>query len=542
MNQLQRLKIGPRLFLAFGVLGLFMLAISLFAIVRMGDIANAVQFQNAVRTHKLEPLYAAREALDQTGLSARNALAIADLAEATRELDKLDGFRELYLREMAKAEPYFKDDRQFAVVDATMKKMAKELLRVRPLRTKGTNEQLAAFIADECRPLRAQVAAEIDTLLKSVQVDVNKASEQADGVFGIAKTWIIAVGAVVFGMTMLLGYLITISITRPLQQAVRVAETVAAGDLTAKVNSSARDEVGQLQNAMHSMVGSLLRIIGEVRSGTEAIHTGATEISVGNRDLSQRTEQQAISLERTARSMGELTSTVKQNAQNARQANSLAVSASEVATRGGELVSKVVVTMDSINASSKKIVDIISVIDAIAFQTNILALNAAVEAARAGEQGRGFAVVASEVRNLAQRSAAAAKEIAALIVDSVAKVQTGGELVSHAGSTMDDIVESVRKVTDIMGEIMAASQNQSADIEQVNAAVVLMDSVTQQNAALVEEAAAASQSMQDQAENLTAAVNAFKLEQAVERAAAPVSTFRPAAVQKRPTPSLAWAA
>ncbi len=519
MNYLHQLKTGPRLFLAFGVLGLFMLAISLFAITRMGDIAHAVEFQNMVRTHKLEPLYAAREALDQTGLSARNALAITDIVEATRELDKVDQYKALYLAELQKAAPYFKDDRQYAIVDATMKKMAVELNRVRPLRTKGTTEEFANFIANECRPLRAQVAGEIDTLLKSVQVDVDKASAQADGVFGVSKNWIIAVGVAVFGFTMLLGYLITVSITRPLQQAVKVAETVAAGDLTAKVSSGARDEVGQLQNAMQRMVESLLTIISEVRSGTEAIHTGATEISAGNRDLSQRTEQQAVSLDRTARSMGELTSTVKQNAENARQANTLAVNASEVATRGGDLVSKVVVTMDSINASSKKIVDIIAVIDAIAFQTNILALNAAVEAARAGEQGRGFAVVASEVRNLAQRSAAAAKEIAALIGDSVAKVHSGGELVTHAGSTMDEIVSSVRKVTDIMGEIMAASQNQSADIEQVNAAVGLMDTVTQQNAALVEQAAAASQAMQDQAEHLTAAVNAFKLEQKVVRPA-----------------------
>ena len=217
--------------------------------------------------------------------------------------------------------------------------------------------------------------------------------------------------------------------------------------------------------------------------------------------------------------MEELTGAVKQNAENARQANTLAVSASAVATRGGELVSRVVLTMDSINASSKKIVDIIAVIDAIAFQTNILALNAAVEAARAGEQGRGFAVVASEVRNLAQRSATAAKEIALLIGDSVAKVHSGGELVGHAGSTMDEIVASVREVTDIMGDIMAASEHQSAGIEQVNAAVGLMDTVTQQNAALVEQAAAASQAMQDQAEHLTAAVNAFKLEQKTVRTA-----------------------
>ena len=299
MHRLQNLKIGPRLFLAFGILGLCMLAISVFAIIRMGDIAHAVEFQNTVRTHKLEPLYAAREALDQTGLSARNALAIADLAEATRELDKVDQFKALYLSELQRAAPYFAGDRQYAIVDATMKKMAIELNRVRPLRTTGTTEQLAAFIANECRPLRAQAAAQIDTLLTSVQADVDKASAQADGVFGAAKTWIMVVGVAVFACTMLLGYLITASITRPLREAVAVAETVAAGDLSARFAGAAggaRDEVGQLQNAMRRMVDSLLSIVSEVRSGTEAIHTGAAEISAGNRDLSQRTEQQAASL------------------------------------------------------------------------------------------------------------------------------------------------------------------------------------------------------------------------------------------------------
>ena len=530
MHYLQRLKIGPRLFAAFGALALIMVGISLFSISRMGAIADAVEFQNMVRTHKLEPLYAAREALDQSGLSARNALAIADIAEATRELDKVDAFKAAYLAQMLRAAPYFKDDPRFAAVDANMKLMANELSRVRLLRTQATTAEFAAFIANECRPLRNKIVAEFDVLLTSVQRDVDQASGRAEGVFSLAKTWIIVVGSVVFAITMALGFLITRSITVPLQQAVKVAEEVASGDLTVQLHATGSDEVGQLQQAMQRMVDSLMQIIGEVRSGTEAIQTGATEISAGNRDLAQRTEQQSGSLERTARSMSELTTTVKQNAQNARQANTLAVNASEVATKGGKLVSEVVVTMDSINASSKKIVDIIAVIDAIAFQTNILALNAAVEAARAGEQGRGFAVVASEVRNLAQRSAAAAKEIAALIGDSVARVQTGGALVNDAGSTMNDIVDSVRKVTEIMSQIMAASQTQSADIEQVNSAVGLMDTVTQQNAALVEEAAAASMAMQDQAEQLTAAVNAFKLDPGALRARPGITRGRPALI------------
>jgi methyl-accepting chemotaxis protein len=254
-------------------------------------------------------------------------------------------------------------------------------------------------------------------------------------------------------------------------------------------------------------------IVGEVRQGTDTIATASGQIAAGNMDLSSRTEEQASSLEETAASMEELTSTVKQNADNARQANQLAVSASSVAVRGGSVVNQVVGTMGSINASSRKIVDIIGVIDGIAFQTNILALNAAVEAARAGEQGRGFAVVAAEVRNLAQRSAAAAKEIKTLIGDSVEKVEEGSKQVAEAGKTMDEIVDSVKRVTDIMAEIQAASQEQTQGIEQINQAITQMDQVTQQNAALVEEAAAAAQSLQEQASGLSQVVSVFKLGQ-----------------------------
>jgi len=273
------------------------------------------------------------------------------------------------------------------------------------------------------------------------------------------------------------------------------------------------------------MRDSLAAIVGQVRSGADTIATASTQIAAGNLDLSSRTEQQASSLEETASSMEELTSTVKQNADNARQANQLAASASEVALKGGAVVAQVVDTMDGINASSKKIVDIIGVIDGIAFQTNILALNAAVEAARAGEQGRGFAVVATEVRSLAQRSAAAAKEIKALIGDSVAKVDVGSALVGQAGSTMEQIVASIGRVTDIMGEITAASSEQSAGIELVNQAITEMDGVTQQNAALVEQAAAAAESMQDQASTLAQMVSVFKLDSMHGMVSAPPATL-----------------
>ena len=290
-----------------------------------------------------------------------------------------------------------------------------------------------------------------------------------------------------------------------------IAQRIAEGDLGVQINVGAHDR-SSLLHAIRAMRDDLAKIVTEVRDGTDTIATASSEIATGNLDLSARTEQQASSLEETAASMEELTSTVRQNADNARQANQLAASASEVASRGGAVVSQVVDTMASINDSSKKIVDIISVIDGIAFQTNILALNAAVEAARAGEQGRGFAVVAAEVRNLAQRSASAAKEIKALIGDSVDKVEVGNKLVSDAGQTMDEVVASVRRVTDIMGEITAASSEQSAGISQVNQAITQMDAATQQNAALVEQAAAAAESMQGQAARLLKAVGVFHLE------------------------------
>lgn len=307
-------------------------------------------------------------------------------------------------------------------------------------------------------------------------------------------------------------YWIITSVTRPLNSAISIARTVASGDLTTKINVVSKDETGQLMLALKDMNENLMRIVTQVRNGTDAIATGSNQIAAGNLDLSSRTEQQASALEETASSMEEITSTVKQNADNAKQANQLAASASDIAVKGGEVVSQVVTTMGSINEASKKIVDIISVIDGIAFQTNILALNAAVEAARAGEQGRGFAVVATELRNLAQRSASAAKEIKELIGASVERVDTGGRLVAQAGTTMDEIVESVRRVTDIMAEISSASQEQCAGIEQVNQAITQMDEVTQQNAALVEEAAAAAASLQNQAEQLAETVGSFKLD------------------------------
>jgi methyl-accepting chemotaxis protein-1 (serine sensor receptor) len=322
-----------------------------------------------------------------------------------------------------------------------------------------------------------------------------------------------SIGGVIFGLLIVTfsGIFLMRAIMQPLKEALGHFDAISSGDLTSSIVVKSSDEMGMLMGGLQKMQKNLIDTVANVRQGSTSIAAASSQIASGNLDLSSRTEQQAASLEETASSMEELTATVKQNADNARQANQLAVSASDVAIKGGTVVTQVVETMGAINESARKIVDIIGVIDGIAFQTNILALNAAVEAARAGEQGRGFAVVASEVRSLAQRSAAAAKEIKSLIGDSVDKVDTGSKLVSEAGSTMDEIVGSVRRLTDIIAEITAASEEQSAGIEQVNQAIGQMDQTTQQNAALVEEAAAAAGSLQEQAGNLERVVGVFKL-------------------------------
>ena len=386
------------------------------------------------------------------------------------------------------------------------------------------------------RPQQTKYFDQLDKFVAFQNQQMTTAGTDAATVTRRTELTILGVTLVASVISLLVAFLATRSITTPLGEAVHVARRVADGDLTSVIDTAGEDETGQMMNALKHMNSSLTRIVAEVRAGTESIAAASAEIASGNMDLSNRTEQQASALGQTSTSMRELTATVQQNDDNARQANQLAARASEVALRGGSVVAHVIDTMGSITESSRKIVDIIGVIDGIAFQTNILALNAAVEAARAGEQGRGFAVVASEVRNLAQRSAAAAKEIKALIGDSVGKVKEGSTLVEQAGVTMEEVVESVRRVTDIMAEITAASQEQSNGIALVNTTIVDMDDTTQQNAALVEQAAAAASSMQDQAANLARVVSIFKLDALAVPA---LSTARTPAALVKHAPRLA---
>ena len=336
-------------------------------------------------------------------------------------------------------------------------------------------------------------------------------SKASDASYRSANWTLIILAVIAVAASLVAAALITRSITRPVSAAVELARAVASGDLRQRVKAQSKDEVGQLIDALDEMTDNLSRAVGEVRQGVDAIATASTQIAQGNSDLSARTEQQASSLEETAASMEEMASTVRSSADSARQANQLASSTSDVAARGGDAVSQVVATMGEIQGASRRIADIIGVIDGIAFQTNILALNAAVEAARAGEQGRGFAVVASEVRNLAQRSAAAAREIKGLIGDSVAKVETGNHIVATAGSTIEDVVTQVRRVADLIAEVTSSATEQSQGVEQVNQAVTQLDQATQQNAALVEETAAATDSLRVQAQKLAQAVSVFKV-------------------------------
>ena len=543
--RIQDVKIGTRLGVAFGAICLALVFMVGQGVVMLGRVNDGTEEIVGRRMPHIDKVNTILAETNDIAIALRNMMLNDDPADRAKQIDEIMSSRQAtadMLKKLDETLTHPKARAALARQVETGEKYVKGQKDLLQLIEAKDDAGAKAYLANRLRPaLGAFKQATIEQL--DIQRELSAAvAKQAKETYAGTRTLMLVLGAFVLVGAGLLASWITRSIVRPIRRALEVANAVAAGDLTTQVEVTSKCEAGQLLASLKTMNENLARTVATVRSGTEAISTASSEVAAGNQDLSSRTEQQASSLEETASSMEELTSTVKQNADNARQANTLAEAASGVAARGGDVIHQVVTTMEQINEASGKITDIISVIDGIAFQTNILALNAAVEAARAGEQGRGFAVVAGEVRNLAQRSAAAAKEIKTLIADSSEKVGTGSRLVQEAGSTMGDIVDSVRRVTDILNEISSASAEQSAGIEQVNEAITQMDTVTQQNAALVEEAAAASQSMQDQAARLSAAVAVFKLEQGAPqvqpaaRAAAPAAA-RVALPAARPAPA-----
>ena len=516
---LNKLGIKTRLQLVFGLVsGLFLLILLIAGggISRLAEDVQTINERNLPNALLADEMNLSRSDVQQflTEVSVThdpNGFNAAEEA-AQRFLAGVEKFKRLYQEEGDTAS--LKDieaiESSFGEMYALGKYMARAYIKegreAGNLLMKGTAESPGFDQASKA------LLTHLDAFRKHQVAEAGRISASAEQVAKATLSEMIAGSLVAAILAVLAAMWIVRSIIRSLSTAVKFTRGIAEGDLTSHIEVESSDEFGQLQQALKDMSASLVAIVSQVRNGTETISVASRQIAAGNLDLSSRTEQQASSLEETASSMEELTSTVKQNAENARQANQMVVSTSDVAVKGGQVVGQVVDTMASIKESSRKIADIIGVIDGIAFQTNILALNAAVEAARAGEQGRGFAVVASEVRNLAQRSAGAAKEIKSLIEDSVSQVDAGGKLVDEAGKTMGEIVTSVKRVTDIMSEIAAASQEQSAGIEQVNQAITQMDDATQQNAALVEQAAAAAESLQEQASSLAQAVSVFKLD------------------------------
>jgi methyl-accepting chemotaxis protein len=514
MNMIGNMRIGKRLTLGFAVILAFSIVITAIGIWRLQVVSEATQAMMAQPVLK-ERLIGDWYSNLVSGI--RRTTAIAKSADPA-----LGPYFAAEVAASSKSSGEYQKKVEALLSDGEEKQLFDQIAVQRKLYLSSRdaiNQAKAAGNVDEATRVLEQVFVpaansyqdSMRALLELQRKDMDETAQRIAGITASSRTLLLLLEGLVLVLGMLCARQLTLGITGPINTAVTISRRVADGDLSSRIEVKSRDETGQLLQALQDMNSSLHGIVSNVRSGTDTIATASSQIAAGNLDLSSRTEQQAGALEETASSMEELISTVKQNAENARQANQLAASASSVAQQGGGVVGQVVDTMGAINDSSKKIVDIISVIDGIAFQTNILALNAAVEAARAGEQGRGFAVVASEVRSLAQRSAAAAKEIKVLISDSVEKVGAGSKLVEQAGVTMQEVVASVRRVTDIVSEISAASHEQSMGIEQINHAITQMDQVTQQNAALVEQSAAAAASMQNQADSLARLVSVFNL-------------------------------
>ena len=550
---LTKMHVRTSLGLGFALVLLLLVLVTGLGIWRMSQIQG--RLENVVNVNNVETrlVIDMRALVNDRTISLKNLSLLSDPADMQPEIDRINDQTKRYVDAESKLETIFNTQSGTSADEKGLLAKVKEqegaaapaIGKAIELWQGNKPEDATKVLIKEIRPVQKKW---LDALAELAALEDKQSAQSAidaQNAFASARSLMLGLGAVALLVGIAAAYLITTSLLKQLggepDYAAMIANQIASGDLAAMIEVKESDHTSLLM-AMKTMRDSLVNIVAQVRVGTDAIAEASGEIAAGNLDLSARTEHQASSLEKTASSMEELTATVKQNADNARQANQLAASASEVARKGGAVVSQVVETMGSINASAKKIVDIISVIDGIAFQTNILALNAAVEAARAGEQGRGFAVVAAEVRNLAQRSAAAAKEIKTLIGDSVEKVDIGSKLVGQAGITMEEVVDSVRRVTDIMSEITHASQEQSAGIGQVNQAIIEMDSVTQQNAALVEQAASAAKSLQDQAAEVANVVSIFKLDTAQqaqarhvpERTGAPASVAPRAEVKKLP--------
>ena len=517
------MSIRTRLVTTFSGLALMVLVVCGFSIKSLAD-ANA-QFE--VYVHGLVARSQAqndvRKAVDTRAISVRNMVLVTKPADLEIEKNivlqahQQVGSKLNQLNDMvAKATDVNEEGKKRLVeinrVEALYQPVAEAIVA---LAQRGKKDEAIAKMNDECRPLLAQLVKASNEYSEIVARSSEQLTQAAASAYALRRNLLIGACLLALVFASVSGFLVTRAIIRPIDKAVELAEAVAAGDLTQRIDVTGSDEVSKLMGALSRMNQSLQGIVGKVRDSSVSIATGSSQIAAGNLDLSQRTEEQASSLEATAASMEELNSTVRQNADNANEADQLAKGASTIATKGGEVVGEVVVTMKAIEESSRKIAEIISVIDGIAFQTNILALNAAVEAARAGEQGRGFAVVASEVRSLASRSADAAKEIKGLIAASVDRVAQGTVQVDRARETMTEVVLSIERVTHIMGEISAASSEQSAGVAQVGEAVLQMDRVTQQNAALVEESAAAAESLKHESIELVNAVAVFKLQPTV---------------------------
>jgi methyl-accepting chemotaxis protein len=528
------MKVGMRLGLGFALVLVLLVAVTVVGILRMAQIQDRLDHVVGVNNVSTRLVIDMRNNVSERLASLRVLTLMTDPADMEPELNKFKAQTGKYQDAQQKLSQVFAANAS-GEEKALLEKIKEYEAAAMPAIAKASELYLAAkpeeatrVMVKEIRPVQKKWMEALDALGQLEDKQNTQSQVDAEAAFANARNFML----VLLALAVVMGVAAAVVITRGLLKQLggepgytaRIAGSIAHGDLSIAIETKQSDR-GSLLVEMKEMRNSLVGIVSQVRRGTETIGTASREIAAGNIDLSSRTELQASSLEKTASAMERLTGTVKQNADNAREANQLAATASDVASKGGQVVSQVVETMGSINHSANKIVDIIGVIDGIAFQTNILALNAAVEAARAGEQGRGFAVVASEVRNLAQRSAAAAKEIKALIGDSVDKVERGSKLVGQAGVTMDEVVASVKRVTDIMGEIANASAEQSAGIEQVNHSIIEMDSMTQQNAALVEEAAAAAQSLQDQAAELARVVSIFKLTDGEESFVETLSTI-----------------